>query len=102
LKETLEEEQRFAPQSSRESLRDPIPSTVQNMRNPQEEDCPSPSVVEISTAHILWGEDERRLIGVGWEPKERSGQVIWANPATGFYCSQEVALLRLGREARVL
>ena len=44
------------------------------------------------------GEDERRLVAAGWEPKERCGLIIWANPETGFYCSQEVALHRL--EAR--
>ena len=44
------------------------------------------------------GEDERRLIAAGWEPKERCGLIIWASPETGFYCSQEVALHRL--EAR--
>ena len=41
------------------------------------------------------GEDERRLIAAGWEPKERCGLIIWASPETGFYCSQEVALHRL-------
>jgi hypothetical protein len=39
-----------------------------------------------------WGEEERGLMDAGWEPKERGGLVIWANPETGFYCSQEVAL----------
>ena len=42
-----------------------------------------------------WGEEERGLMDAGWEPKERGGLVIWANPETGFYCSQEVALYRL-------
>ncbi len=41
------------------------------------------------------GEDERRLIAAGWEPKERCGLLIWASPETGFYCSQGVALHRL-------
>ncbi len=43
----------------------------------------------------LRGGGERRLVAAGWEPKERGGLVIWANPDTGFYCSQEVALHRL-------
>jgi hypothetical protein len=41
------------------------------------------------------GEHKRRLIAAGWEPKKRGGLLIWASPETGFYCSQEVALLRL-------
>jgi hypothetical protein len=28
----------------------------------------------------------------GWKDKVRSGKTIWQNPATGFYCSQEVAI----------
>jgi hypothetical protein len=61
-----------------------------------------PNIVEnIRTAEKMrgsWGEEERRLIAAGWTPKERGGQVIWANPETGFYCSQEVALHRLKRQ----
>ena len=68
--------------------------------------CESPADVPPPVADILtadkvrgsWGEEERNLIGAGWKPKERGGIVIWANPETGFYCSQEVALHRL--EAR--
>ena len=46
-------------------------------------------------------DEERRLLAAGWSPKERGGMLIWANPQTGFYCSQEVALHRLdaGRDA---
>ncbi len=40
----------------------------------------------------------QRLLAAGWKPKERGRLLIWANPETGFYCSQEVALHRL--EAR--
>ena len=43
----------------------------------------------------LEADEERRLIAAGWSPKERGGLVIWVNPETGFYCSQEVALHRL-------
>ncbi len=60
-----------------------------------------PPVVDMQTAEKLrgpWGEEERNLIAAGWKPKERGGLVIWANPETGFYCSQKVALHRL--EAR--
>ena len=72
------------------------------------EECESPAdvpppLVDTQTAEKVrgsWGEEERRLIAAGWEPKERGGLVIWANPETGFYCSQEVALYRLeAREA---
>lgn len=42
-----------------------------------------------------WREEECGLIAAGWKPKERGGLVIWANPETGFYYSQEVALRRL-------
>jgi hypothetical protein len=52
-------------------------------------------VVNINTAPLPRTEDERRLLAAGWEPKERMGLVIWANPETGFYCSREVALHRL-------
>jgi hypothetical protein len=55
-------------------------------------------VVNIDTARVPRTEDERRLLAAGWLPKERCGPLeltIWANPATGFYCSQEVALHRL-------
>jgi hypothetical protein len=65
-----------------------------------------PPLVDTQTAEKVrgsWGEEERRLIAAGWEPKERGGHLIWANPETGFYCSQEVALYRLeAREAAKL
>jgi hypothetical protein len=57
-------------------------------------DVPSP-VVDTQSAEKVrasWGEEECRLIAAGWKPKERGGLVIWANPKTGFYYSQEVAL----------
>jgi hypothetical protein len=72
------------------------------------EECESPAdvpppLVDTQTAEKVrgsWEEEERRLIAAGWEPKERGGLVIWANPETGFYCSQEVALYRVeAREA---
>ncbi len=47
--------------------------------------------VDISAARAPRDEDERRLLAAGWSPKERGGLVIWANPETGFYFSQEMA-----------
>jgi hypothetical protein len=44
-----------------------------------------------------WEEEERNLIAASWQPKERDGLLIWANPETGFYYSQEVALHLLKR-----
>ena len=60
-------------------------------------DEPTP-VVDVRTDEKVrgsWGEEECGLIAAGWKPKERGGLVIWANPQTGFYCSQAVALHRL-------
>jgi hypothetical protein len=69
-------------------------------------ECPAdvpPPLVDMQTAEKVrgsWGEEKHRLIAAGWEPKERGGRLIWANPETGFYFSQEVALYRLeAREA---
>ena len=58
------------------------------------------NVTDIRIARVVFprGEDERRLIATGWKPKVRGGLLIWANPESGFYVSQEVALRRL--EAR--
>jgi hypothetical protein len=61
-----------------------------------------PPVVDMQTAEEVrgpWGEEERKLIAAGWKPKERGRLVIWANPKTGFYYSQEVALHLLKRRA---
>ena len=55
----------------------------------------SPPVVDVRTAERVggtWGEEERRLIAAGWEPKERCGRIIWKRPDNGFYVSQEVAI----------
>lgn len=62
-------------------------------------DRPTP-IVDLRTTEKVrgsWGEEKHRLIAAGWKPKERGGLVIWANPETGFYISQEVALYRLKR-----
>ncbi len=61
------------------------------------------NVTDARTARgaFAWGEDERRLIAAGWEPKERCGLIIWASPETGFYCSQEMALHRLEPKGEV-
>ena len=62
--------------------------------------APSPSgdLRTVAKVRGSWGEEERRLMDAGWKPKERGGYLIWANPETGFYCSQKVALHRI--EAR--
>jgi hypothetical protein len=68
--------------------------------------CESPAdeldqVVEVQTSEEAsdpWGEEERSLIAAGWKHKERGGLIIWANPQTGFYCSQEMALYCLERQ----
>ncbi len=39
--------------------------------------------------------DGRRLEAAGFEPKERGGKIIWQRPDTGFWVSQEMALLLL-------
>jgi hypothetical protein len=49
-----------------------------------------------------WGEEERRLIAAGWEPKRRCGKIIWKHPDSGFYVSQEVATHFLSRELTTL
>ncbi len=33
-----------------------------------------------------------KLLAAGFEPKERSGRIIWQRPDTGFWVSQEMAL----------
>lgn len=58
-------------------------------------------LVDINAARVPLDKDERRLLAAGWTPKERCGPLkltIWANPETGFYCSQEVALHRIGQQ----
>lgn len=53
-------------------------------------------VVDIRTIRPVQRDpDERRLLAAGWTPKDRRGPKelsIWANPESGFYYSQEVAL----------
>src|SRR5215212_9282962 len=58
-------------------------------------DGPTPVVDE--KVRRPWGEDERRLIAAGWEPKERCGKTIWKRPENGFYYSQEMAVRLLDR-----
>ena len=62
------------------------------MRKPRR--CIAP-VVDTQTADNIsgpWGEEERRLMAAGWEPRERGGKIIWQLLDNGFYYSQEVAL----------
>lgn len=49
-----------------------------------------------------WGNEERGLIAADWKPKQRGGLIIWANPETGFYYSQEVAGYSLKRSGEAL
>jgi hypothetical protein len=63
-------------------------------------DVPTPVVDRQSAEKVRrsWGEEERRLMAAGWEPKERCGRIIWQRPDNGFYYSQEVALHFLDSE----
>lgn len=78
----------------------------QARRNEPEPKEPAPSaspITNIRTARAKTPrtEDERCLLAAGWSPKERCGPLnltIWVDPETGFYCSQEIALHRLGRD----
>lgn len=94
------------------TMRERDPDTEETLEKISEalrlEGCESPADeptpdVDIQTAKKVrgsWREEERRLIVAGWKPKERGGFLIWANPKTGFYFSQEIALHRLeAREA---
>ena len=60
-------------------------------------------VTDINTARPVQRDpDEHRLLASGWSPKDRCGPLnltIWADPETGFYCSQEIALYRVDRGA---
>ena len=51
---------------------------------------------------LLLDEDRRSfqiLRDAGWRPKKRCGKTIWKNPEPGFWCSQEVAMMRLESDA---
>ncbi len=92
LKATIGEE----PRPPREESRKPIPPTAQKVRKPR--DGAGGKVVDTKTTRPIFSprdEEERRLLAAGWKPKERMGLVMWANPETGFYSSQESALHRL-------
>lgn len=99
LKETIEE----APRTPSEDLAKPTPIKVQKVRKLQEAEREAGGeVVNLNAARALRDEDERRLLAAGWSPKDRCGPLaltIWANPETGFYCSQEIALHRLRDQA---
>ena len=67
---------------------------------PKEPASPASPVADMRTARAKTSrtEDERRLLATGWSPKDSCGPLnltIWADPSTGFYCSQEIALHRL-------
>lgn len=86
LKETLEEK----PQLPRENSENLKATTVQNVRKSEEK--AGGEGIDINTTYVPRTEDERHLLADGWSPKERMGLTIWANPESGFYFSQEVAL----------
>ncbi len=92
LKEIIEEEL----QSPRKDLEKPTAATMQNVQKLREKTVSG--VADLEAIRVLRGKDERRLLAAGWSPKEQCGPLaltIWANPETGFYCSQEIALHRL-------
>lgn len=96
LKETVEEE----PQAPHENPGKPKVTNVQNVQKPREE--ARGEVVGLHATRTLRGGGERRLLAAGWSPKDRCGPLeltIWADPDTGFYCSQEIALHRLDQAA---
>ena len=98
LKRTIEGE----PPPPREGSREPTTPTVQKVRKPQ--DGAGGKVADIRTARLSFSprdEEERRLLAAGWKPKERMGFVMWADPETGFYSSQEMALHRLANPPSV-
>ena len=79
--------------------RKPTVQNVQKLRKAEHE--AGGEGVDLDVSRALRGEDDRSLLRVGWFPKERCGSLdltIWADPEMGFYCSQEVALHRLGRD----
>ena len=84
------------------SVQVPAKKAVEAKEAPRKEQASASSLrtlVDIRTARPIQRDPaERRLIAAGWTPKDRCGPLeltIWANPETGFYCSQEVALHRL-------
>jgi hypothetical protein len=76
------------------------PGWCERCESPAEVSPPVKDTQTVERVRGSWGEEERKLIAAGWKPRQRGGFVIWANPETGFYYSQEVALHRLeAREA---
>ena len=92
LKSTVREHSTNTDETS-EKISEAVPS--EGCESLADEPTPVVDVRPTEKVHRPWGEEERRLIAAGWKSKERGGLVIWANPETGFYCSQEVALHRL-------
>ncbi len=59
----------------------------------------SEAVRDVQTVRPIHLDHEgRRLDAAGFKPKERGGKIIWQRPDTGFWVSQEMALLLLERE----
>ena len=97
LKATIREGSANIDETS-EKISESLPSEgCERCESPADVPAPVVETQAIDEVSAPWGEEERGLIAAGWKPKERGGLVIWANPKTGFYCSQEVALHRLMR-----
>ena len=94
LKETIEEKPRLPREDSEKSKTTTV-QNVQKVRKAEHE--AGGEVVDLDVARTLRSEDECSLLAAGWSATECMGLTIWANPKTGFYCSQEVALYRLGQ-----
>ena len=62
-------------------------------RNESELRLASEAVGDVQIVRPIHLDSEgRRLEAAGFEPKERSGKIIWQRPDTGFWVSQEMAL----------
>lgn len=59
---------------------------------PRPPDPPPAPVVELPAIRTAPGAEALELEAAGWEPKERCGKTIWANPQTGLWYSEEMAL----------
>jgi hypothetical protein len=94
LKGAMKEKVPDADVSPQEALETLLPQGCKRCESPVDE---PPLIVDIQTACVPRGEDERRLQTLGWKPKERCGKTIWKCPDNGFYYSQEMAPYFLDR-----
>lgn len=83
----------------RPETRDVIFADTLDNELPKLTKAPAP-FTSLNTVRPPWDEDQRRLLAARWTPKDHCGPkelAIWANPDTGFYYSQEIALHCLGQ-----